>query len=177
MEEQEFINNVRKIKGPRNHKVKNSFGIYDGYKYYRKNKPKDKKYILSESQYFAITRKINEYFVEALLKGDEIILPNRLGRIEIRKTKAKIYFDGNKLKSNLSIDWDKTLKLWYEDREAYENKTLVKLEEKEIYKLYYNKNIAEYTNKSFYQFNFNRDLKRRLKTSIKEGNIDAFIFK
>lgn len=177
MEEQEFINSVRKIKGPRNHKIKNSFGIYDGYKYYRKNKPKDKKYVLSESQYFAITRKINEYFVEALLKGDEIILPNRLGRIEIRKIKTKIYFDGNKLKSNLSIDWDKTLKLWYEDKEAYKNKTLVKLEEKEIYKLYYNKNIAEYTNKSFYQFNFNRDLKRRLKTSIKEGNIDAFIFK
>ena len=35
MEEQEFLNKVRKVKESRNHKVKNSYGIYDGYKFYR----------------------------------------------------------------------------------------------------------------------------------------------
>lgn len=176
MEEQEFKNTIRKIRSSRNHKVKNSYGVYDGFKYYRKNKPKDKIYILSESQYFSIIRRINELFVDGLLKGEDVNLPCRFGRIELRKRKAGVFFDGNKLKSNLPIDWDKTLKLWYEDEEAYKNKTLVKIEEKEIYKLYYNRNLAEYTNKTFYQFNFNRDLKRKLKVSIKEDGIDAFNF-
>ena len=174
MEEKEFLSKVRKLKEPRNHKVKNSYGIYDGYKFYRKNKPKDPKYILTESQYFAITRRINEILAEHLSRGEDIILPCRLGRIEVRKYKAKITWDGKKIKSNLPIDWDKTLKLWYEDNEAYKNKVLIKIEEKEIYKIYYNKFIAEYNNKCFYQFNFNRELKNKLKHNIKEGITDAF---
>ena len=75
----------------------------------------------------------------------------------------------------MPIDWDRTLKLWYEDKEAFKNKTLIKVEEKEIYKVYYNRNIAEYKNKSFYQFNINKDLKRKLKQTIKEGSLDAFM--
>lgn len=176
MEEKDFINSVRKVSEPRVHKVKNSYGVYDYYKYYRKNKPNDSKYVLSESQYFSIIRKINEHLVDEILNGNDVVLPSRLGRLEVRKRKGRIYFDKGKLKSNLPIDWDKTLKLWYEDEEAYKNKTLVKIEEKEIYRLYYNRGLAEFTNKSFYQFNFNRELKRRLKTSIKDGNIDAFNF-
>ena len=98
-----------------------------------------------------------------------------MGRLEIRKYTPKIYFDGNKVKTNLPIDWDKTLKLWYEDEESYKNKTLVKMEEKEVFKIYYNKNIADYTNKTFYEFNINRDIKIRLKKRIKEGNYDAYL--
>ena len=175
MEEQEFLNKVRKVKESRNHKVKNSYGIYDGYKFYRKNKPKDPKYVLTESQYFAITRKVNEFLAEALSKGEDVILPFRLGRIEVRKYESRITLDGKKVKSNLPIDWDRTLKLWYEDEEAYKNKTLIKIEEKEIYKIFYNRSLADYTNKSFYQFNFNRELKKKLKYNIKEGEVDAFL--
>ena len=174
MEEQEFLNKVRKVKEPRNHKVKNSYGIYDGYKFYRKNKPKDPKYVLTESQYFAITRKVNEFLIEALSKGEDVILPFRLGRIEVRKYESRITWDGKKVKSNLPIDWDRTLKLWYEDEEAYKNKTLVKVEEKEIFKVYYNKHLADYNNQVFYEFNINRELKKRLKQRIKEGRLDAF---
>lgn len=176
MGEREFLDEIKKVKGPRNHKVKNSYGIYDGFKFYRKSKPKDPKYVLTESQYFAITRKVNELLVEALSKAEDVILPFRLGRIEVRKYESKITWDGKKVKSNLPIDWDRTLKLWYEDKEAYKNKTLIKVEEKEIYKIYYNRNVANYTNKSFYQFNFNRELKKKLKCNIKEGDIDAFNF-
>lgn len=176
LEEREFLNSIRKIHEPRVHKVKNSYGIYDGYKYYRKNKPKESEYVLTESQYFAITRKINDLLAEAISRGEDVILPFRLGRIEVRKYDGKITWDGKKVKSNLPIDWDKTLKLWYEDSEAYKNKTLIRMEEKEIHKIYYNKNLANYTNKSFYQFNFNRELKRSLKHNIKEGFIEAFKF-
>lgn len=173
----EFLSSIRKIKETRFHKVKNSYGVYDGFKYYRKNKPKEHKYTLTESQYFSITRKVNELLGEALINGEDVTLPCRLGRLEIRKYEARITVDGKKVRTNLPIDWDRTLKLWYEDEESYKNKTLVKVEEKEIYKIYYNRNIAEYKNKTFYQFNINRKLKRQLKQNIKEGKIDAFILK
>ena len=109
-----------------------------------------------------------------MYKRQDIIFPYRLGRLELRKIESKIKFDGNKVKTNLPIDWDKTLKFWYEDEEAYKNKTLIKAKEKEIFRIYYNKNIADFINKSFYTFKLNRTLKLKLKHNIQECNIDAF---
>ena len=171
---EEFKFNVQHLNSLRIHKVKNSYGVYDGFKYYRKNKPKEHKYVLTESQYFSIIRRVNELLGESLINGEDVTLPYRLGRLEIRKYEARITTDGKKVRTNLPIDWDRTLKLWYEDKESYKNKTLIKVEEKEIYKVYYNRNVAEFTNKAFYQFDVNRELKRRLKQNIKEGKLDAF---
>lgn len=171
----EFISNVQKITSTRKHKVNNSYGVYDGYKYYRKNKPKESKYILNESKYFSIIRKINKLLAENLSNGEDVILPNKLGKLELRKYNPSIKLINNKVVTNLPIDWNKTLKLWYEDKEAFKNKTLIKMEEKEVFKIYYNKYLATYSNKSFYQFNPNRELKNKLKHNIKEGKIDAFI--
>ena len=171
---EEFKFNVQHLNSLRIHKVKNSYGVYDGFKYYRKNRPKEHKYVLTESQYFSIIRRVNELLGEALINGEDVTLPYRLGRLEIRKYEARITTDGKKVRTNLPIDWDRTLKLWYEDKESYKNKTLIKVEEKEIYKVYYNRNVAEFTNKAFYQFDVNRELKRRLKQNIKEGKLDAF---
>lgn len=176
MTEKDFLNSIKKVKESRNHKIKNSYGVYDGFKYYRKNKPKESKYILTESQYFSIIRKVNNLLVDKLVNGEDIIFPYRLGRLEIRKYKPTIVWDGKKIKTNLPIDWDKTLKLWHEDKESYDNKVLVRREEKDLYRLHYDKGTANFINKSLYQFNFNRELKKKLKENIKEGNIDAFTF-
>lgn len=174
----EFIDGLKKVKGPRKHKVKNSLGVYDAYKYYRKTKPKDSKYVLTESQYFSIIRKVNDLFAEALSLGEDVIFPCRMGSLEVRKYNCEIKFDGKKVKTNFPIDWSRTLKLWYEDEESFNNKTLVKMEEKEIYKIYYNRELADFNNKSFYQFFPNRDLKKRLHKNIREGNVkDAFLLK
>lgn len=173
----EFAGRVRRLEESRNHKIKNSYGVYDGFKFYRKNRPKGHKYVLNESQYFSIIRRVNELLGENLLNGEDIIFPYKMGRLEVRKYEAKITIDGKKIKTNLPIDWDRTLRLWYEDEESYKDKTLVKAEEKEIYKIYYNRNIAEFINKCFYEFKVNRSLKRGLKQGIKEGKLDAFIIK
>lgn len=169
-----FANEVRRLDKTRVHRVRNSYGIYDGFKYYRRFKPSDSKFILSESQYFAITRRVNELMAESLSQGNDIPLPEKLGRLEVRKYATRMIVNGNKVKTNLPVDWDRTLKLWYEDEDAYTNKTLIKMEEDEIFKVYYNRVTANFTNKSFYQFNVNRDLKRKLKQSIKGGSVDAF---
>lgn len=170
----EFKRRIKKVNQPREYKVRNSLGVYDGYKYYRKNKPDSKKYVLTESQYFAIIRKINLLLVDELLMGNDVRLPKSMGTIEVRKYDRRVRLgkDG-KIHTNLPIDWDKTLKLWYEDEEAFKDKTLVRVEENEIFKVYYNRESATYNNKSYYEFLFNKDLKIRLKQRIKEGLIDA----
>ena len=170
----EFKRRIRKVNQSRKYKVRNSLGVYDGYKYYRKNKPDSKEYVLTESQYFSIIRKINLHLVDELLLGHDVRLPKSMGTIEIRKYDRKIRLgkDG-KIHTNLPIDWDKTLKLWYEDEEAFKDKTLVRAEENEIFKVYYNRGSANYNNKTYYEFLFNRDLKIGLKQRIKEGLIDA----
>ena len=170
----DFLNSVKKVNEPRTHKVNNSLGVYNAYKFLRKRKWVDIGRSLTEHEFYSIIRKVNDYLADSFLQGNDIKLPHRMGRIELRKYDVRINFDGEKVKTNLPIDWDRTLKLWYEDEEAYKEKTLVKVEEKEIFKVYYNKQLADYNNQVFYEFNVNRELKKRLKQRIKEGKLDAF---
>lgn len=174
MDYDNFRKIVLKLHDNRKHKVKNSYGVYDAFKYYRKHKPKDKKYILTESQYFQIIRNVNNLLVDSLLQNNDIRFPQRMGILEVRKRPATIKIVNGKLVNNLPIDWDTTLKLWAEDEESYNKKTLIKLEEDEVFIINYNKKRAIYNNKMYYQFNVNRKLKQRLKELIKNNEIDAF---
>ena len=171
----EFRRKVLKVDHSRNHKVKNSIGVYDIYKHIRKNKWYDIGQPITEHQFYTIIRQVNNVFVYNLLKGNDIVFPNKMGRLEVRKFEPIIRFDDNKLTVRLPIDWDRTLKLWSEDEEAYKERTLVKMEEKEIFKVCYNKTRADFPNKGFYQLQINRDLKIALKKKIKLGNFDAFL--
>ena len=170
----DFRKRILKLNEPRTHKVRNSNGVYDAYKWIRKNKWLDIGRPITEHEFYTIIRQVNNLLAENFLKGRDIVLPHRLGTIELRKYETKMLLNNGKLHTNLPIDWNRTLKLWAEDEEAYKEKMLVKVEEKEIFKVFYNKGKANYNNKSFYEFEVNRDLKRRLKQRIKEGLIDAF---
>ena len=171
----EFRKKVLKVNKPRLHKVRNSNGIYDAYKWIRKNKWLNIGRPLTEHEFYTIIRQVNNELAYSLIRGDDINLPNRMGRLELRKYDAKIRVDSNnKVITNLPIDWDRTLKLWSEDEEAYKERTLIKMEEKEIFKVFYNKKSANYENKSFMQFDVNRDIKRSLTQQIKKRAVDAF---
>lgn len=169
----EFKSEIQHLNISRKHKVNNSFGVYDCYKWLRKRKWSDIGIKLTEHEFYSIIRKINNYLADSFLHGNDIKFPHRMGRLELRKYDVRINFDGKKVKTNLPIDWDRTLKLWYEDEIAYKEKTLVKAEEKELFKVYYNKQLAKYNNQCFYEFKANRELKQRLKQKIKDG-LDAF---
>lgn len=173
----DFRKTVLKVNDSRKHKVTGSLGVYDAYKYIRKNKWFNIGRPLTEHEFYSIIRRVNEYLAYNLLHGHDIILPNRMGRLELRKTNTYIKLDNGKLKTNLPIDWDRTLQLWQEDEEAYNNKTLLKIEQKELFKCQYNKDLANYKNKSFYQFSLNRDLKKRISKKIKNKELDALSYK
>ena len=171
----EFRRQVLKVDRPRVHKVNNSYGVYDVYKYIRKNKWFDIGQSVTEHQFYSIIRRMNNLLADALIHGHDIKLPCRMGTIEVRKYDARISIKDGKIKTNLPIDWDRTLKLWSEDEEAYKKRTLIKMEEKEIFSIYYNRTKAKYENKSFYEFLPNRQLKLMLKRNIKAGRFDAFL--
>lgn len=170
----EFRRRILKIDGPRKHKINNSIGVYDIYKLIRRNKWFNIGGPVSEHDFYSIIRTVNNHLASLLSSGHDINLPCQMGRLEVRKYDAKVTLQGDKVVTNLPIDWDRTLKLWSEDENAYQERTLVKMEEKEIFKVYYNRGKANYTNKSFFQFDVNRELKKKLKHNIKEGRLDAF---
>lgn len=164
-----------KVNEPRVHKITKSLGVYDAYKWIRKRKWEDVGRRLTEHEFYSIIRKVNDLLAINLINGEDIKLPHRMGTLELRKKSSRVYLKNGKLCTNLPIDWDKTLKLWCEDEDAYTNRVLIRMEENEIFKVYYNKNKAEYNNKSFYQFKINRELKKALKRNIKKNRVDAFL--
>ena len=171
----DFKSVIQGLQNTRTHKVTNSLGSYDAYKYIRKNKWFNIGRPLTEHEFYQIIRRINNYLAEDLINGNDVIFPNRMGKLELRKRNALPIIDKNgNLKVTYAIDQDNTLKLWYEDEEAFNNKTLVRLPERNIFRIKYNKNTANYNNKSFMEFQVNRNIKVRLKQKIKNNEIDAF---
>lgn len=175
-ETSDFRSKVLKLNEPRTHKVRNSNGVYDAYKWIRKNKWLDLPRPVTEHEFYTIIRQVNNLLADNILRGEDIVLPHRLGVIELRKYDARITLSNGKVVTNLPVDWDRTLKLWSEDEEAYKERTLIKMEEKEIFSIYYNKTRANYKNKSFYSFQPNRQLKIEIKKRIKAGKLDAFMY-
>ena len=171
----DFKTAIQGLQNTRTHKVTNSLGSYDAYKYIRKNKWFNIGRPLTEHEFYQIIRRINNYLAEELINGNDVIFPNRMGKLELRKRNSLPIIDKNgNLKVTYAIDWNSTLKLWYEDEEAFNNKTLVRLPERNIFRIKYNKNTANYNNKSFMEFQVNRNIKVRLKQKIKNNEIDAF---
>ena len=171
----DFKSVIQGLQNTRTHKITDSLGVYDAYKYIRKHKWFNISRPLTEHEFYQIIRRVNNYLAEELVNGNDITFPNRMGKLELRKRNSLPVIDKNgSLKVTYAIDWDSTLKLWYNDEEAFNNKTLIRLPERSIFKVKYNKDSANYENKSFMEFQINRDIKTRLKQKIKNNEIDAF---
>jgi hypothetical protein len=170
----EFKDQIKKVSQKRVYKVTHSKGVYDAYKYIRKHQWFNIGRPLTEKEFYSIIRTVHKYMTQEFIEGKDITFPCRMGRLEVRKYPVSYKIKDNKLVTNLPIDWNRTLKLWYEDEEAYKNKTLIKMEEKELFKIFYNKRIANYNNKAFFEFSPNRELSVALRKNIKNGEIDAY---
>lgn len=171
----EFRASTLGINGGRNFKVRNSYGTKQAWRWIKKNKWLDIEQPISEHDFGIIVKSLNLALRDQLLEGHDIVLPLNMGKIELRKYNARIKFEDGKLKTNLPINWDRTLKLWYDDPESKANKTLVRQEPKQLFTIFYNKKRADYNNKSFYQFTPIREFRKELSTKIKNNEIDAFL--
>lgn len=176
MDYNEFRKRLLKVEGEKHHfEVTNSYGTKEAWRWLKKNKWLDLDEPVTERQFGLIIKAINNTLRDQLLNGKDIDLPHKMGRIEIRKFKAKMDIKEGKLVTNLPPDWKRTIDLWCEDPESYEAKTLVRYEDINRFMVYYDKNRATYNNKSFYRFIPVRPLKKELKERIINGSIDAFL--
>ena len=170
----EFKKRVKREVAPKKHKIRNSIGVYDAYKWIRKNKWLNIGRALKEHEFYSVIRTVNNLIASQIIKGEDINLPCRMGSIQLRKYNRVISTDSTgKIVSNLPIDWDKTLQLWHDSTPDYVGKTLVRMDVPEIFKVCYLRSTATYNNKAFYDISFNKDLKIDLKNNIRRGSVDA----
>lgn len=173
MELKELTNTVCKKSGKKNYKVTNSFGVYDVYKLIRKNKWYKIGRPLKEHEFYAVIRGVNDILASKLAKGDTVVFPAKMGKLELRKSEVGASIVNGKLAVTYPIDWSETFKLWCSDSEAMTNKTLVRRNNTEVFRVRYNKYDADYNNQCYYGFSLNRAVKRALKTNIEKGKVDA----
>jgi nucleoid DNA-binding protein len=166
----DFKTSIKKANAKKEHKVTASLGMREAFRYYTK-----KSKSLSEKDFRRVIRYINILLQESLASGEDINLPCRMGRLELRKFKTSVSFRNGKMVTNLPIDWNETLNLWYEDKESFKTKKKVRMEVPEVFRVYYKKSTANYNNKSFFTFKVNRDLKQKLKINIINKKVDAFL--
>lgn len=171
----DFKNRIKKVNGPRKHRLKHSLGIRDAFLYLQSHKWFDIGQPLKESVFQKIIRDTNNLLAFEIMEGRSIIFPERMGTLEVRKQDRYVDIVDGKIKTNYTVDWDKTLELWSEDAEAYQNKTLVRdLSSSERYMIFYNRKDANYNNKGYFLFKANRAVHRVLGQNIKKGQIDAY---
>lgn len=168
---EEFRKSTLKVKNKRKHSIKNSLGVRDAYKWGRKNELLKN---VTEAQFYKIVRTVNNLMAQQLISGKDVKFPQRMGQLEVRKYDTYVKYSNGKLKTNRGVDWDATLKLWFEDEEAKKDKLLVKTEDTEVFTIFYNKMVANYNNKTLYQFKPNRSLRLAVRQAGKEGLIDAY---
>ena len=154
-------------------RIRNSWGVYDAYKYIRRNKWYDIGRPLTEHEFYAIVRTVNNLLAEEIANGVTVVFPCGMGKLELTKYEVGAFFKDGMLKVTYPIDWEETVRLWYRDEEARKDKSLVRNENRYVYKVRYSKSCANYENKTFYRFSLNRRIKRSLKPNIEQGKIDA----
>lgn len=173
MDYQEFRIQTVKANTKKQAKVRGSYGVYDAYKHIRRNKWYDIGRPVTEKEFYSIIRGVNKLLADEIALGHKVTFPSRMGYLELRKVENGVSIVDGKLKITYPINWDETLRLWFEDEEAKKKKTLVRDESKFRYRVRYNKYDATYENKSFYQFDLNRFIKQKLKDNIKSNKTDT----
>ena len=156
-----------------NFKVRNSWGIYDIYKYIRKNRWYDIGRPLKEGEFYAIVRGVNRLLADNIANGETVVFPENMGKLELRKSPRGVSFVNGKLKNTYPVDWASTKRLWEEDEEERDKKTLIRYEVPMCYCVRYCRTKALYKNKVFYQFVLNTFIRRKLKDNIVKGKTDT----
>ena len=170
----EFKNTYVNPNGRSEGKIRNSFGVLHYYKYYVKQCKELKRPYIHRLVYFKILRFIGDKLRDYLALGNEMLLPKKLGKIYLVKTDIKVWENNGKYYTNRGIDWNKTLRLWFEDEESRKNKEVIYCNSRVKYSFKY---IRSYyvKNLSYYLFEFNRKLKRTCAKNVKKYKIiDSF---
>lgn len=169
-----FLNETKNIYGPHDFKIKDSYGVIDYYKFYKGNKKKST-YTLNLPAFRQVTQALNKAIGDELAMGEDWVLPERMGTLEVRKRTPKPRFNKDgELVFNAPIDWQETLKLWYEDPECRKDRTVVYTDKREFCKVFFNRKKATFKNQNYYEFFLNRALYKKVIQRLHNKEIDLF---
>lgn len=147
------------------------------YKHYKKNSKKP----LDNNTYSKVLKEyLKEMNIAISQEGYSFKIPQRLGKIELRKNKREVKVDENgNIINHLSINWQATKKLWEENIEAKIKKIKIRYLNEHtngyVFKIVYMKHSANFKNKSVYKMSLNREMRRSTEKPIINNKIDAFL--
>lgn len=132
---------------------------------------KNGKWTINSSLYKKILTSINSLLLEAMLQGQDIVLPDDFGILYARQKNifTKLDKDGH-IRTNRSVNWKETKKLWFEDKEARETKQLVYQDNCKA-KPYIKVQFGDFTNKRFLTFIPLQIFLRNTAKRVTEGEI------
>jgi len=173
---EDFLKRIKKVSGPRKHRVSNSSGISAAILFYTKTRPRDPQYVLSRHNFSKVIDAMNLLVVESLLTNGSFRLPSGFGELKVSKIKSVTYLnEDDELVCTKPIDRAETFKLWYEDPECHENKVLVRHDVDYTFKLLHSRYNVRSKNAKYYYLKFGRDIKQKLKDRIlTDKTFDAY---
>ena len=172
---EEFKAAVQKRNSKRRNKINNSVGVRQGFLFLQKRKWVDVGRPITEKQFQQIVRNVNKALSNLLIEKKSITFPHNMGTLEIRsRNNMARYSKDGKLILPKVIDWSKTLELWYSDKEAYDNKILIRDLHPTKIAIIYNRKTANYNNKNYFNFILNRNTQRVASSMLREGLLETF---
>lgn len=124
---------------------------------------------LQEDLYSKLIRYVNQLLSETLFEGSTIKFPYNMGFISLYKYKTGVIVNDGKLKRTMPIDWDKTLKAWYNNPKLKANKVLVRNLPGHIHRIQYTVPKGSYKHQTLYTFKPSRVLKNKLNKILQEN--------
>ena len=137
----------------------------------RQRMAKNSKWNLTPVMFRKIISSINSLLLEATIQGEDIKLPIDFGTLYARQKEiyTKLDEEGN-LKTNRAVNWNETMKLWFEDKEAREAKQIVYQDNCNA-KPYMRIQFGDYTNKRFLEFRPIHTTMRRVTRTMGKGEL------
>lgn len=165
-----------KVLHAREHKFKitGSLGVLDAYHWERDNGFPTIGHRVTHGAYSKIIRNIDKVLAEALSNGEEVLLPEYMGKLHLKKVQPRTSVKDGKLKTTLPIDWGSTLKLWEEDEEAHKNKQLVRHEVRDVFRIHHSVYDRVFPNAWYFKFYPGHYLRQRLVEKAKNNEVDAY---
>lgn len=151
-------------------KDKEHYNLTDSFDTYQKI---SKTNTLPQREYLIIVKQFMKFISSELISKGSVLLPERLGKINVIGKKKVPRIEEGKLKG-LFPDWGETKKLWARDEESRINKQLVYHFNEETngvsYKFVWEKGRVLVENKTLYDVKLTRENTRSLSKAIQEGN-------
>ena len=155
-------------------KIRNSVDTRDIYRQLKKGNRINRS--LSESDFALIVKSLNGLLGEELKEYGVVDLPVNMGKIVVLGFDRKIIKNNaGKIAPNNTPNWKETLKLWNEDNESRENKTLVYHNDERLFKIKFKGEGVHFKNVKSLCFKARRQLREEIRKLIQEKKLIGFV--